>query len=1065
MVKEQALARSRRALRRAAGKVRGADTGPEHEPEETPATDDVRLLLDTPLVDADWYAGVTGCSTEPERAARHYLRHGARRGLWPHPLFVPERVGARAADVVGEADPLVAYLRERLFDVSPHPLFEVGAYLREHPEAAEHRSGPLGHYVEHGAAAGFAPNRWYTPRPDEPRGLADWAAARWHAWDDRRRRMPRERVGSVGDTGSALLEPHVRPDPAVPDPTVTVVTEARRDPEVLAASLRSVAAQGLRDVEVLVVTDGAVADLEDRLSAAVPDLPLTFVPHEGTRASVGLDLALAQATGDFLAWLVPGDTWEPGRIRLLAVTAREHEADVVLDTMRVRREGKPDVFAAAVPPSPARPSSLVAVDLGRLLVRRTALADVGGFDTTLSGGWEADLSFRLLRHRAARPVPVVGTTRDQTLAQRAREVDPAVRPVPDHATVPTWTDVAFNRHAVDWEALATAERRADLVSVVIHTHEDFRMTRGSVASVMAAGAPDGLVVECIVLDNGSSALVSQVLDSLESQHPGVRVLHQPANLGHALGTNMAVQQARGATVVFLDNDTVVHAGWLGPLVRRLEDPEVLAAQSLLLHPSGAVQGAGIAFPGTGGLPYPFLDGFPVEDAAGVDRLEFAALSGAALAVRIDDVIALRGFDPLFRNGLEDVDLCLRLATLRPGRCVVEPDSVVTHLEPRTPGRFAKVVRNRRLFLDRWGDDTPHDDIRLWAERGFDVVGHEIRTVVDEDRRLCTPEPVLVRSPAARASVVEGAPRLRWAIKNPATPGEWGDWWGDTHFANCLAASLRSLGQEVVIDRRDEFYRRSGHLDDVVLTLRGRSEFRPSYGQVSIAWVISHPEMVSRGEATAYDRLLAASISWSARMSRLWGFPVEPLLQATEPELFHPDRAEPDTGHAVLFVGGSRGELRPMVRDALEVGLPLAVYGKQWEDFIPPRFIEGQFVPNDQLGAMYAAAGVVLNDHWHDMRADGFVSNRLFDAAASGARVVTDDVAGLDGLFGASVQVVHDAGELAALVRSQDLDRVFGTREERRAVAERVRREHSFLHRAQRLLEVALEVRAEQAARR
>ena len=39
------------------------------------------------------------------------------------------------------------------------------------------------------------------------------------------------------------------------------------------------------------------------------------------------------------------------------------------------------------------------------------------------------------------------------------------------------------------------------------------------------------------------------------------------------------------------------------------------------------------------------------------------------------------------------------------------------------------------------------------------------------------------------------------------------------------------------------------------------------------------------------------------------------------------------------------------------------------------------------------------------------------------------------------------------------------REERRAVAERVRREHSFLHRARRLLDVALEVRAEQDARR
>ena len=270
--------------------------------------------------------------------------------------------------------------------------------------------------------------------------------------------MPRERVGSVGDTGAALLEPHVRPDPAAPDPTVTVVTEARRDPEVLAASLRSVAAQGLRDVEVLVVTDGAVADLEDRLSAAVPDLPLTFVRHEGPRASVGLDLALARATGDFLAWLVPGDTWEPGRIRLLAATAGSTRRTWCSTRCGCVARASPTSSRPRCRPRRARPSSLVVVDLGRLLVRRTALAEVGGFDETLSGGWEADLSFRLLSHRAARPVPVVGTTRDQALAQRARELDPAVRPVPDHTTVPTWTDVAFNRHAVDWDALG--HRRA-----------------------------------------------------------------------------------------------------------------------------------------------------------------------------------------------------------------------------------------------------------------------------------------------------------------------------------------------------------------------------------------------------------------------------------------------------------------------------------------------------------------------------------------------------------------------------------------------------------------------------
>ena len=47
-----------------------------------------------------------------------------------------------------------------------------------------------------------------------------------------------------------------------------------------------------------------------------------------------------------------------------------------------------------------------------------------------------------------------------------------------------------------------------------------------------------------------------------------------------------------------------------------------------------------------------------------------------------------------------------------------------------------------------------------------------------------------------------------------------------------------------------------------------------------------------------------------------------------------------------------------------------------------------------------------------MRADGFVSNRLFDAVASGARVVTDPVDGLAELFGPSVQGYETPDDLA-----------------------------------------------------
>ncbi len=54
-----------------------------------------------------------------------------------------------------------------------------------------------------------------------------------------------------------------------------------------------------------------------------------------------------------------------------------------------------------------------------------------------------------------------------------------------------------------------------------------------------------------------------------------------------------------------------------------------------------------------------------------------------------------------------------------------------------------------------------------------------------------------------------------------------------------------------------------------------------------------------------------------------------MLQATDHRLFHPDLAVPDTGHPVLFVGGSRKEYRPIVRAAVEARLPISIYGSQW----------------------------------------------------------------------------------------------------------------------------------------
>ncbi len=743
---------------------------------------------------------------------------------------------------------------------------------------------------------------------------------------------------------------------------------------------------------------------------------------------------LAEASGEYVAFLDAGDSWVPDRLERLVALDRPFVAD---ELEGERGTGEKVVFRTPAPD----------VEPARLVARREALVELGPVDPALPSAWLLDLLMR--GGTAVEVVPVVGVRR--RFPDRRR----ALRPPPGD-----WRRVVLNKHRVDWAALADRVPTAGLTTVIVPTYADSELTTACVESLLADGAAGGGPVEVVVWDNGSAPEVAAELDRLAGER--VQVHHSPENHGFALGNNLGLAHATGDVVVFLNNDTTVPPGWLVPLREALADDDVLGAQPLLLYPGGTVQSAGVAFPTCGGLPHAFLQGFPVEDAHGIEGLRFHAVTGAALALRYADAVALRGFDPVFSNGMEDVDLCHRLGRLRKGHFRVLGPAPVVHHESRTPGRYDKHLVNRRIYLDRWQHvAAPRDDAELWATRGLRVVDHETGPARHgEPPRLRVPRPVLVRE--ARLEVSERR-QLRWAIKNPAPAGPGGERWGDTHFAQALAGALRDHGQEVVVDRRPEWDRPTGRHDDVVLVLRGLVTYEPGPEQVSLLWVISHPELVTPDEVRGYDRVLAAGRPWAERRTRDWAAqlaqPIEPLLQATDPERFHPDTAAPDSGEPVLFVGNSRRVLRPVVRDALAAGLPLAVYGDLWSGLVPDEVIRARSLPNESLAAAYRSAGVVLNDHHEAMRADGFVSNRLFDAVASGARVVTDPVDGLAELFGPAVQVYESPDDLRRLATLSDPDAVFGDDATRRATADRVRSEHSFAARAARLVEIAHEARS------
>lgn len=587
---------------------------------------------------------------------------------------------------------------------------------------------------------------------------------------------------------------------------------------------------------------------------------------------------------------------------------------------------------------------------------------------------------------------------------------------------------------------------ASLVSVIVVTSGDGAGATVAVESVLAdAGGRD---VECVVWDNGSRAEAAVELDALPLRFPCVRVVHAGRDLGMSRARNLALGHVTGAVVVLVHDDIELPSGWVGPLLAPLDDPDVLGVQPVLVGRDLLVRSAGYAFPDRG-VPHDLLRGFPADDARRTAGLRFGAVSGAAVALRRAQLLELGGFDETLGGEVAEVDVCKRLARHYGGGFRVAGEVVAVHHDRHPRGEAVRADRERYLAA-RTEDGEAGDDRELWAGLGFRLLDRDARSTTPEEEQLPpllrVAQPVLVRE----ARFHTGPRPLRWAIKNP-TPA-WSSIWGDIHYADGLAAGLRALGQEVVIDRHETFERPTVRHDDVALLIRGPERARPAPEQPTLAWVISHPDTVTGEELHGYDAVFAASVGWAARRSREWGVEIQPLLQATDPARFAPETSAPDTGPDVLFVGNTRGEFRPAVRDALEAGLDVTIFGVGWDRFLRQDQIAGRYLDNTLLSSAYRSAGVVLNDHFDDMRREGFISNRLFDALASGARVVSDEVAGLTDVFGDAVPVYRTPADLRRLV--VDRKAAFGTDEARVALAASVRRDHSFQARAEVLLAAA-----------
>jgi GT2 family glycosyltransferase len=204
-----------------------------------------------------------------------------------------------------------------------------------------------------------------------------------------------------------------------------------------------------------------------------------------------------------------------------------------------------------------------------------------------------------------------------------------------------------------------------------------------------------------VVDNGS---VDGSVEYVKGHFPWAKIIAFRENLGFAKAYNEAIKTVDADMVALLNNDTRVDKRWLQELISAMLKDELIATvgSKILLYDNPQLLnhgGAKITPMGAG-----FDIGLYVEDCEKFNVKKYVgAACGAAMLVRKDLFLKIKGFDEDFFAYFEDTDFCWR-AWLHGFKVIYVPTAVVYHISggswgPRNnPNRLFLGQRNRLISM-------------------------------------------------------------------------------------------------------------------------------------------------------------------------------------------------------------------------------------------------------------------------------------------------------------------------------------------------------------------------------
>jgi GT2 family glycosyltransferase len=250
------------------------------------------------------------------------------------------------------------------------------------------------------------------------------------------------------------------------------------------------------------------------------------------------------------------------------------------------------------------------------------------------------------------------------------------------------------------------------VSIIVVTYNNLELTRLCVESIFRNTTYPNY--EVIIIDNASSDDTRNYLRYLARTQAAVKIVLNDDNRGFSAANNQGLRMAQGEFLVLLNNDTVVPKGWIDPMLRHLDTPEI-GLVGPMTNSVGNEARIDVTYSSLDQME-DFLDRHIARHRGRIFDIPMLAMFCIAMRREVFEEIGF--LDEEFGIGMFEDDDYSRRAQNLGFRTVCARDAFVHHYGQASfkkliaSGAYQKLWdRNQAYFESKWGTWQPHTQRR------------------------------------------------------------------------------------------------------------------------------------------------------------------------------------------------------------------------------------------------------------------------------------------------------------------------------------------------------------------